>query len=402
MKPIESFPVHQLPPFVLGEIARAVVSARSTGRDIIDFSQLNPSLGAPGAAIETMVQAALQPHNHRYSASQGILKLREAIARYYSRRFGVDLDVEREIAVTLGTKQGLSHLLFATASPEDSIILPTPAYPIHTALVALSGAHSISVPLPLSAGDVLTASSEEFFTGIRQACESTWPRPMMCLISFPHNPTGAVADLSFFEKLVDFAKEQGLFLVHDFAYADLAYDGWKTASVLEVSGAKDVAVECFSFSKGLGMPGWRVGACVGNGALVAALKKVKSYLDCGQFQPLQIGAVKALDSSETIFSEAVDVYRARRDVLVSGLNALGFEARSPKGGLFVWARLPQELRAEGSMRISHRLLDEAQVAVCPGLGFDPHFDDYLRFSLMENESRTRTGLSRMSDVFAKR
>jgi len=400
-KPSQQFPVHQLPPFLLGEIARAVVAARGAGRDIIDFSQLNPSLGAPGAAIEKLVQAALQPHNHRYSSSQGILKLREAISGYYQRRFGVELDVEREITVTLGTKQALSHLLFATASPDDSIILPMPAYPIHTALVALSGAHSISVPLPLKGGAVVSSESEDFFSKLKEVCESTWPRPMMCLVSFPHNPTGAVATRCFFERLVEVGKQEGLYLVHDFAYADLSYDGWKTPSLLEIPGAKDIAVECFSFSKGLGMPGWRVGSCVGSEPLISALKKVKSYLDCGLFQPLQIGAVKALEVSESVFTEASDVYRARRDALVSGLTGLGFEADAPKGGLFVWARLPESARAEGSMKISHRLLDEALVAVCPGVGFDPHADEYLRFSLMENESRTRAAITRMAELFGR-
>jgi len=394
----EQFRVNHLPPFHLGEIARSVITARNAGKDIVDLSQLNPTLSPPSGAVEKLVQACLQPHNHRYSSSQGILKLREEISEFYRRRFSVDLDPAEEIVVTLGTKQGLSHLLFAVLNTGDSVLLPSPAYPIHSACISLAGARSISVQLPLSGSAVLDADHEEFFSSLTTAFESSWPRPVMLVLSFPHNPTASVATSSFFERVSQLARGWGVFVVHDFAYADLAFDGFRTPSFLAGPNAKQGAIEFFSFSKGLSMPGWRIGAAIGDRQLVGALKKIKSFLDCGVFQPLQIGAMKALQSAENILSENADLYQSRRDVLVPGLRQLGFELSAPTGSLFVWAKLPGSCLIEGSLSWSRRLLDEALVAVAPGAGFDVHANDYIRFALVESESRLRLALSRMETL----
>lgn len=394
----EHFRIHELPPFLLGEIAQAVIAARSAGRDVIDFSQLNPNLGPPGAAVEKLVQASLQPHNHRYSSSQGILKLRESLSAWYRKQFQVELSAEEEVLVTMGTKQGLSHLLFAVVHPGDVVLVPTPSYPIHDASVVLAGAHlaAVDLPSPESCNGVIDAANDEFFAALLHAYEASWPRPKMMIVSFPHNPTALVATREFFERLVELAREKQLSIIHDFAYADLGYDGYRPPSIMEVAGAKDVAVELVSFSKGLSMPGWRIGACVGKPSLVGALKKIKSYLDYGVFQPIQIAAISALQGYDPVLAETRDMYRARRDVLCSGLEQLGFHFVIPRGSLFVWARLPEKLRGAGSLAASMRLLEECDVAVCPGIGFHQHADEHVRFALVEPEARIRSGLARMS------
>ncbi|MFN8389159.1 MAG: aminotransferase class I/II-fold pyridoxal phosphate-dependent enzyme [Bdellovibrionota bacterium] len=395
-----AFRVNHLPPFLLGELAASVIAARTSGRDVIDLSQLNPSLGPPGAAVEKLVQASLQPHNHKYSSSQGITKLRSSMCQWYERRFEVSLDPEREVVVTMGSKEGLSHLLFAVASPGDAVLLPSPAYPIHVASIALAGANCIAVSLPdvQSNGGVLTEQSDELFERLTAAYEAAWPRPIMMVLSFPHNPTATVVTLGFFERLVGLAREKGFYLAHDFAYADVCFDGYRTPSILQARGARDVAVEFCSLSKGMSMPGWRIGVCAGNEALVSALKKIKSYLDCGAFQPLQIAAIKAFDSYDQTIHEAVDIYRARRDVLASGLAQLGFELNVPKGSLFLWARIPEKFRGAGSFAFCRMLLEQANVAACPGSGFDSHADDYVRFALVEPEARLRTAIAKLEQV----
>lgn len=396
-----------LPLIALNEIAHSVNSARNEGRDIIDFSQLNPNLSPPGQAVEKLVQSSLQPHNHRYSSSQGISKLREAFSKWYHTRFDVELNFETETVVTLGTKQGISHLLFGLVSTGDTILLPTPAYPIHQASVVLAGGRIIDFPIASSEeeniwknAEPLTENSEGFFSRLEKAYQISSPKPKIMILSFPHNPTSTVVTLGFFERLVELAKDLGIYLIHDFAYADLAFDGYKTPSILQVKGATDVAVEFYSLSKGLCLSGWRIGACSGNSDLVAVLKKVKSFLDYGSFQPLQIGAIKALESYKSIISETVEIYKSRRDVLVDGLNNMSWEIASPKGSLFVWAKIPQDIFAKNAVEFSSKLL-EKNVAVCPGDGFGAEYSQYLRFALGEPENRIRQALSNIEQVLKK-
>ena len=397
------FRIHHLPPYHLGDVAKAVIDARVAGRDIIDLSQFNPSLSPPATAVDKLVQASLQPHNHRYSASQGITKLREAIARWYERRDGLTLDVEREIVVTMGTKEALSHLLFAVLSQGDTVLLPTPSYPIHNAGIVLAGGNVIGVPLYESTDEaaptMLTEADDGFFHRLKVAYEGTWPRPIMMLLSFPHNPTTIVVTEGFLKRLVEFALAHGIYLIHDFAYADLCFDGYRAPSLLSIPGAKEIALECYSVSKGLSMPGWRVGFCVGNERLIGALKKIKSYLDCGIFQPLQIATVRVLDGHERLVADHVETYRARRNVLADGLKSLGFELERPKGTVFVWAKIPRRYRDQGSLSFVKEVLERTQVAVCPGVGFDSHTDQFVRFALAEGEARLRSALNQLKPMF---
>lgn len=404
-KPDEFFRINQLPPYGLGEIARAVIQGRIQGEDIVDLSQFNPDLAPPPAAVDRLVQSVLQPHNHRYSSSQGITRLRQSLASFYSRRFAVEVDVESEVVVTMGIKDALTHLMFALISTGDGVLLPTPSYPIHNAAVVLAGGRVIGIPLwsPESAagrdqGAVpprLTENDEWFFKRLSVAWERTWPRPLLMILSFPHNPTTAVVTPGFFTRLVELARDRGFYLVHDFAYADLAFDGYRPPSILAAPGAKQVAVECYSLSKGLSMAGWRVGFCVGNPTLVAALKKIKSYIDCGIFQPLQIAASRVLDDHEQLIQESVDTYRRRRDVLAKGLQGLGWTFQLPEASVFLWARMPEQLRVMGSLPFARALLGTARVAVCPGAGFDSRSDQWCRFALGEPEKRIRAAIERL-------
>lgn len=401
----EFFRIAHLPPYPLGEIAQAVRDARVAGQDIIDLSQVNPNLGPPGIAVDKLVQSCLQIHNHRYSSSQGITALRQAIAGWYDKRFGVEVSADSEVVVTMGTKEGLSHLLLSMASPGDTVIVPTPSYPIHTSAVFISGAGFVGLPLFSSyssaeeEGYLLSEKSDDFFERLRVLYNHTWPRPKAMVLSFPHNPTATVVTKGFFERLVEFALGHGLYLVHDFAYADICFDGYQAPSILEIDAAREIAVEFYSLSKGFGMAGWRIGFCVGNEKLVGALKKIKSYLDFGVFQPLQIAARAALlhasEHGAEWLAEAVSVYQTRRDVLVDGLRDLGWTLHTPKGTVFVWARIPDYAVGEGSLSFGHRLLAEAKVAVCPGIGFDVQADHYMRFALVENERCLRAATQRM-------
>lgn len=391
--------IEHLPLIALNEIAQAVNKARGEGRDIIDFSQLNPNIPPPGQAVEKLVQSSLQPTNHRYSSSQGISKLREAFCNWYANRFDVELNLDTEVVVTLGTKQGLSHLLLGVLSTGDTVLLPTPAYPIHQASVILAGAKLIDVALVSSDeedrvwknAEALTENSESFFKRLEQAYQQSSPKPKIMILSFPHNPTTTVVTLGFMERLVAFAKNLGIFLIHDFAYADLSFDGFKTPSILQVPGAKEIAVEFYSLSKGLCLAGWRIGVCAGNPESIALLKKIKSFLDYGPFQPLQIGAIKALESYKSIISETVEIYKSRRDVLVAGLKSLSWEIASPKGSLFVWAKIPSTFPLQNAKEFSSYLL-EHNVAVCPGDGFGEEYSKYLRFSLVVPEHRIRQAI----------
>lgn len=400
----ETFRIHHLPPYHLGEMARAVSEARQQGRDVIDLSQVNPVVQPDQLAVDKLVQAALLPHNHRYSSSQGIFRLREEIARYYAGRFGVALDLEAEIAVTMGTKEGLSHLLLAILTPGESVILPTPSYPIHAAGIFIAGANVIGLPLFATVDDadaseyVLTEESNSFFERLEALLQHTWPRPRVMILNFPHNPTSTIVTPGFFERLVAVAKKEQLLLVHDFAYGDVSSENYDPPSLLATAGAKDVAVEFYSCSKGLGLPGWRVGFAAGCPALVQALKKIKSYLDFGIFQPLQVGAIAAFKRASAIREDLQQNVSARRDILVAGLRELEFSVTCPKATLFVWARVPEKIRSSGSMRFARQLLEAADVAVCPGLGFDRDADEFLRFALVEDEHRIRAAVDRMRKV----
>lgn len=404
-KSSQHFFVHHLPPFALGEIAQAVIHARLQGRDIYELSQVNPNLDPPGAAVEKLVQGCLQPHNHRYSSSQGIGKLRDAVADWYQRRFQVEVEPQAEVVVTMGIKEGMSHLLFAVVSPGDTILIPTPSYPIHSAGIVLAGASLIGVPLPIMSEegrdaepDVLTENSDGFFTQLVAAYERTWPRPILMIVSFPHNPTSTVVTPGFFERLVALAKAKGFYLVHDFAYADLAYSGRTTPSILQAPGAREVAVECTSLSKGMNLGGWRVGFTVGNERLVTALKKIKSYLDCGVFQPLQIASIKALSQYDSVLSENRDIYEKRRNVLVEGLRSCGWECESPKGSLYVWSKIPAAFRQMKSLPFSRYVLEKANVAILPGAGFDSNADDWVRLALVEPEPRMRAAVRALGNL----
>ena len=408
----EFFRISHLPPYPLGEIAAAVQQAREQGREIIDLSQVNPNLGPPSFAVDKLVQAALQARNHRYSSSRGITRLREACAQLYRERHNTELDAESEVIVTMGLKEGLSHLLLSVASPGDTILVPTPAYPIHTSSVFIAGAGFVGVPLYAGAGEAehaeaeLTGDNTAFFDRLLAAFEHTWPRPKLLICSFPHNPTTAVAGRSFLERLVRFCLDRGVYLIHDFAYADICFDGYKAPSLLEIDGGKEAGVEFYSLSKGFNIPGWRVAFCAGNTKLVSALKKIKSYLDFGIFQPLQIAAAALIEEAAKHNIQAAEetaaVYQARRDALVDALNGAGWAISRPKATVFVWARLPETARKEGSLSFSRRILDQAGVALCPGVGFDAQADEFVRFALVEGERKLREAARRIAKVEVER
>jgi alanine-synthesizing transaminase len=370
--------INRLPPYVLGVVNELKHQARKRGDDIIDLGMGNPDLPTPPHIIEKMNKAATNPRNHRYSASRGIYKLRLAICDWYKRRFNVDLDADKEAVVTIGSKEGLSHLILAMVTPGNTVLVPNPTYPIHAYSVIIAGGDLINLPMK---------SPEEFFEELVQATKRSWPKPKILIISFPHNPTTMVVDSEFFKKVVDFAYEKNLIVIHDFAYADLVFDGYEAPSFLQVKGAREVGVELFTLSKSYNMPGWRVGFVVGNEKIISALAKLKSYLDYGIFQPIQIASIIALNGSPKHVKEIVSTYQKRRDQLVNGLNRAGWELEKPKATMFVWAQIPERFRKMGSLEFSKLLLDKAKVAVAPGIGFGEHGDDCVRFALVENEHR---------------
>lgn len=372
--------MYRLPPYVFAQVNALKMERRRAGADIIDLGMGNPDLPTPKHIIDKMVEAVKKSHNHRYSASRGITKLREGIAGWYKRRYDVDLDPDTETVVTIGAKEGLSHLVLVLVSPGDVVFAPNPTYPIHPYSAIIAGGDVRSIPI---------GPGRSFLEDLEIATKQTWPRPKLLIISFPHNPTTEVVDLDFFRKIVDFAKENHIMVVHDLAYADLAFDGYQAPSFLQVPGAKEVGVEFFSMSKSYSMAGWRVGFCVGNPEMVAALTRIKSYLDYGVFQPIQIAATIALNEDQSCVDKIVSVYRSRRDVLVDGLNRIGWEVEKPKGTMFLWARIPEQFRSMGSVEYSKYLIEEAKVAVSPGLGFGEYGDEFVRFALVENEMRTK-------------
>ncbi|MFH1985213.1 MAG: aminotransferase class I/II-fold pyridoxal phosphate-dependent enzyme [Pseudomonadota bacterium] len=368
----------RLPPYVFATVNALKMEARRAGDDIIDLGMGNPDIGTPQHIVDKMTAAAQKAHNHRYSASMGITRLRKAIATWYRQRFDVDIDPDREAVVTIGVKEGMSHLVLVTIRPGDVVFAPTPTYPIHPFSAIIAGGDVRGIPV---------GPGNDFFENLMSATRQTWPRPKLLIISYPHNPTTEVVDLPFFEKIVDWAKEHDIMIIHDFAYADLTFDGYTAPSFLQAKGAKDVGVEFFSLSKSYSMPGWRVGFCVGNPEIIAALKRIKSYLDYGIFQPIQIASIIALESDQQCVRDICDTYRDRRDALVTGLARAGWDIPNPKGTMFVWGRIPEAYRAMGSVEFSKMLVKEAKVAVSPGIGFGEYGDEYVRFALIENNMR---------------
>lgn len=372
------FRIQRLPPYVFAQVQTLKLAARQRGEDIIDLGMGNPDQGTPPHIVDKLVEAARLSKNHRYSASRGITKLRHAISAWYKRNYEVDIDPESEAIVTLGVKEGLAHLALAMIGPGDVALTPTPTYPIHMYSVVIAGGEVRGVGL---------GPNEDFFDNLTRAYRQSQPRPRLLIMSFPHNPTTAVVDLEFFKKVVVFAKEHELYVIHDLAYADLVFDGYKAPSLLQVPEAKDIGVEFYSLSKSYSMAGWRVGFCVGNRDLVGALTKIKSYLDYGMFQPVQIASIIALNGPQDCVKTIVGRYERRRNVLVSGLNRIGWAVDYPRATMFVWARIPPAYVGMGSLEFSKFLLKEAKVAVSPGIGFGEGGDEYVRFALVENEHR---------------
>ena len=387
----DDFPrIKRLPPYVFNIVNDLKAKARARGEDIIDFGMGNPDQPAPPHVIEKLIEAAQRPDTHRYSVSRGIPRLRKAICDWYQRRFDVTLDPETETIVTIGSKEGLAHLALATVGPGDAILVPNPAYPIHPYGFVISGADIRHVPL-VPGGD--------FFAELEKSVKDSWPKPKMLVLNFPGNPTTQCVDLAFFEKVVAFAKEHQIWVVHDLAYGEITFDGYKAPSILQVPGAIDVAVEFYTLSKTYNMPGWRVGFMSGNPILVAALARMKSYLDYGMFTPIQVAAIAALDGPQECVTEIVETYRKRRDVLCDGLNSIGWKVEKPKATMFVWAQIPEKYREMGSLEFTKKLLQEAKVAVSPGIGFGEYGDDHVRFGLIENEHRTRQAIRGIRDMF---
>jgi alanine-synthesizing transaminase len=376
--------IQRLPPYVFAVVVELKSKLRHAGEDIIDLGMGNPDLPTPKHIVDKLVEAARNPRNHRYSLSRGIPKLRLAICNWYKRKYNVDLDPETEAIATIGAKEGLSHLVLATMGPGDIAFVPSPTYPIHTFSVVIAGADVRSISLTSGEGD--------FVDRANRAIKMMWPRPKMMIISFPHNPTTQVVDLDFFKRVVAFAKEHNMLVIHDLAYADLVFDGYKAPSILQVPGGKDVAVEMYSMSKGYSMPGWRVGFVVGNKRLVGALTRMKSYLDYGMFQAIQVAAIAALNGPQRVVDEAVEIYRKRRNCLVEGFSRIGWEFEKPRGTMFVWAPIPEPFKEMGSVEFSKLLLTKAKVAVSPGIGFGEHGEGFVRFALVENEQRIRQAI----------
>ncbi|MGC8493247.1 MAG: aminotransferase class I/II-fold pyridoxal phosphate-dependent enzyme [Syntrophobacteraceae bacterium] len=384
--------MNRLPPYVFAEVNALKMQKRWAGEDIIDLGMGNPDLPAPDHVIEKLVEAARKKHNHRYSASRGITRLREAVSEWYKRNYDVEIDPDREAVVTIGVKEGMSHLVLVLISPGDVVFAPNPTYPIHPFSAIIAGGDVRSIPI---------GPDRNFLDDLQVAIKQTWPKPKLLVISFPHNPTTTVVDLEFFNKIVDFAREHKIMVIHDLAYADLTFDGYTAPSFLQAKGAKEVGVEFFSMSKSYSMAGWRVGFCVGNAEMVGALTRIKSYLDYGVFQPIQIAATVALKSDQACVKEIVSVYKSRRDILCEGLERIGWKTDKPKGTMFVWARIPEQFRARGSVNFSKYLIEEAKVAVSPGLGFGEYGDEYVRFALVENEMRTRQAIRGLRKALQK-
>ena len=377
-----------LPPYVFATINELKLEARRRGEDVVDLGFGNPDLPSPPVAVDKLCEAARNPRNHRYSSSRGIPNLRVALADLYERRFGVQLDPDTEVLMTIGAKEGLSHLMWVLLGPGDTALVPSPSYPIHIYAPLFAGADVRQVRLaPLAPGDAGQPAGDAFFADLAETWESTWPKPRVIVLSFPHNPTTTCVDLEWMERVVAFAAARGVVLVHDLAYADLAFDGYSPPSILQVPGAKDVAVELYSLTKSFSMAGWRVAFLVGNAEIVAGLAKLKSYLDYGAFQPIQIAATVAMNEAADYPKQVNEVYQGRRDALCDGLERIGWHIPRPKATMFAWAPIPPPYAAMGSLEFAKFLVSEAQVATSPGEGFGPGGDGFVRFALIENEQR---------------
>ncbi len=381
--------IDSLPPYAFAEVNRLKAEVIASGVEVIDLGFGNPDLSSPQFAVDQLVAEAVNPRNHRYSVSRGIDDLRVALAGRYQRRFGVTLDPDTEVIATIGAKEGLSHLLWVILQPGDAAIVPEPSYPIHIYAPVIAGAEVRRAPI---------SSEEDYFEVVNRMFVNSWPRPRAIIVSFPHNPTTKTVGIEFFERLVGFAKEHDVLLIHDFAYADIYFDDYRPPSILEVPGAKDVAVEIYSLTKGHSMAGWRVGFVSGNPEVVTALGKLKSYLDYGTFQPIQIAAAETLNRGDAFVGEVRETYRLRRNTLIDGLNSGGWKIERPRGTMFVWAEIPDPYKEVGSADFAMKLLREAGVAVSPGVGFGASGEGYVRFALVDDESRLRDAADRIGET----
>jgi alanine-synthesizing transaminase len=389
-----------LPPYVFAQINGLKADARAHGRDVIDFGFGNPDLPSPDVAVEKLAEAAHNPKNHRYSASRGIPNLRLAIANRYKLLFDVDLDPDTDVVTTIGAKEGFTHLMWVLLGPGDSAIVPSPSYPIHLAGPGFAGATVITVPM-LDPGTSSNDPGDDFFEGLLAAWESAVVKPRVIVVSFPHNPTSACVELSFMERLVAFALEREVIVCHDFAYADLGFDGYRPPSILQVPRAKECCVELYTLTKSFSMAGWRVGFVVGNPEVVAALTKLKSYLDYGTFQPVQIAAIVAMNEAQEYPEQLRLIYQSRRDTLIEGLHRVGWDVVTPRGSMFVWSPIPEPYREMNSLEFSRFLIEEADVATSPGVGFGDGGDGHVRFALIENELRTHQAIRNLKRALTK-
>ena len=390
---MSQFPrIKRLPPYVFNTLNQLKSEARARGEDIIDFGMGNPDQPTPPHIVNKLIEAVQRPDTHRYSMSKGIPRLRRAMASWYQRNYDVHLNSETQILATIGSKEGLAHLALAISGPGDTVLVPDPAYPIHTYGFIIAGANVKQVPL---------IDETQFLAAVEEAINQTWPKPKALVINFPANPSTHCVEYSFFEKVVALAKQHKIWIIHDLAYADIVFDGYKAPSILQVPGATDIAIETYSLSKSYNMPGWRVGFACGNEELVAALTRIKSYLDYGTFTPIQVAAISALEGPDDCVKEIRELYEKRRDILCDGLNELGWHVVKPKATMFVWAPIPEHYRTMGSLEFSKYLLKEAEVAVSPGIGFGQQGDAYVRFGLIENKDRTRQALRNLKALFRR-
>jgi alanine-synthesizing transaminase len=384
--------IQRLPAYVFNITGEMKMAARHRGEDIIDFGMGNPDGATPKHIVDKLIESVLKPPTHRYSVSRGLPRLRKAICRWYKTRYDVDLDPDSEAIVTIGSKEGIAHLCLAILDSRDTVLVPNPSYPIHIYGPVIAGAHIVSVPVQ---------DQEKFLAQLEEIIPRMTPRPKALIVNFPSNPTTECVDLPFLARLVALAREHGFWLIQDLAYADIAFDGYKPPSVMQVPGAKEVAVEFFTLSKSYNMPGWRVGFMVGNQRLVNALARLKSYFDYGTFTPIQVAAIAALEGPQECVAQICDIYRRRRDVLVDGINKLGWSVAKPRATMFVWAQIPEAYRDLKSLEFSKLLLTEAKTAVSPGIGFGDYGDNHVRFALIENEERTRQALRGIKAMLAK-
>ncbi|MGG5150178.1 alanine transaminase [Alcaligenes aquatilis] len=384
--------IERLPPYVFNITGELKMAARRRGEDIIDMSMGNPDGATPAHIVEKLVEAATRPDTHGYSVSKGIPRLRRAVTNWYERRYNVHLDPDSEAIVTIGSKEGLAHLMLATLDKGDTVLVPNPSYPIHIYGAVIAGANIRSVPM---------VPGVDFFEEIEKAVRESIPKPKMMILGFPSNPTAQCVELSFFERIVALAREHNILVVHDLAYADITFDGYVAPSIMQVEGARDVAVEFFTMSKSYNMAGWRIGFMVGNASLVNALARIKSYHDYGTFTPIQVAAIAALEGPQDCVKEVVEQYRRRRDVLAKGLHEAGWMVDVPKASMYIWAKIPEFYKDIGSLEFAKRLLSDAKVAVSPGIGFGEYGDNYVRFALIENEQRTRQAVRGIKEMFRK-